>query len=510
MTCAVKCVPSIAEYAKRAQKKMSEDRMTILENRHATIGDHMELAERSYVDIIAIKEAERRNVVPDEPRDCVLYVIARKSDENIKIVVDGGESARVEVEDVGVHKYLYVGITNDFDIRMKNHKCCALNPEYKASAKFYNRIRAHGWDAYEKRVLFSGLTRTEACELEITTIAKYRTFEHGLNSTPGGDGFASGADHPMAEAVNLYNCKTGKIHSFAWMGAANNFLGLDKNVSGVCHVVNPDIDHAMQIQSKLTGEWFQAKKAYDETPFEKNMPTQREKTSGADNGNARAVILYDNVTGKTHSFTWMGAAAEFLGFDKTEGGKRVSAVANPYDEHTQIQSKLTGGWFQAHYEDDEGPFEKDMPTPGEKSRLAKEKAVVAYDEDGEIVYRFDSVTKATDATGIKMGNISECVKHVRPTAGKKGDGSKLYWEYEDPNERVIYDRDLPRKPKKPKKPFYYVENGVKVDFKLVKEAAEKTRGTFAVGTQRKAIAASIESGGTKPCKAGHLWDKIKV
>jgi hypothetical protein len=525
-----------------------------------------------------------KHTYEDEPKDCVLYIIARSSDENIR-VIDDGKSVRVEVIGVNVHKYMYIGITNDFERRMGQHMRSALNRFYTKSAKFYNRIKSHGWDAYEKRVLVSGLTRAEALALEIDTIARYRTFEFGLNSTPGGDGCGFGAEHPCAQAVNLYNNATGDIHSFTWMGAASKFLGLGSDQGKrVSAAASPNC-YTAQLQSKLTGEWFQGKYAYDETPFEEFMPTPGEKISGAEHHTTHPVKLYNNVSGEIHSFTWMGAAAEFLGlgsdqgnrvsaaaspncytaqlqskltgewfqakyaydetpfgfmptrYEKTSGynnwnaqavnlynntsgeirlftwmgaaaeflgldarqGSRVSNVVDPNCENAQIQSKLSGEWFQAKYVFDNTPFEF-MPPPNEKRAKSKEKAVVAYDENDKIVFRFDSAKKAMTATKIDDSTINMCAQHERNYAGKK-DGSKLSWEYEDQSERAKYDHIQ----RKPKKPFYYIVNGVNIYFKTVKDAAKQTSGKYAVGTQCRTISASIESGSR--CMSGFVWFK---
>jgi hypothetical protein len=444
----------------------------------------------------------------DIVHDCVLYIIFIRT---MPVAIDGTDLSGFDVDQL---KCLYVGITNNPIRRGQEHSRKEKKKIiYKSKKKRQPKLNAHiyknGWKAYDMIVLKTGMTREEACKLEIETIEKYRTFELGLNSTPGGEcGSGVGADHHRAQAVNLFNCKTGEIHSFLWMGAAAEFLGYDKGenyVSGVSQAANPCVDCA-QIRSKTTGEWFQAKRAYDKMPFMKDMPTPSEKMSGADNPMAQAVILFEWKTGVTIQFSWMGAAAEFLGLDKSDGGGRVSSVANlNVVDVTQIQSKKTGGWFQAKYVYDETPFKKDMPTRYEKVAKALEKAVVAYDEDDELVYRFDSGTKAADATKINDSHIFACATHKRPSAGKK-DGRELSWEYEDPVERAKYDRDLPRKPKKP---IYYMKNGEKNSFKTVRDASRITRGKYAVVTQWEAITASIKTEDeTKLCKDGHKWFKL--
>jgi predicted GIY-YIG superfamily endonuclease len=367
--------------------------------------------------------------------DCMLYIVAHKSDNNIRIINDG-KSARIEVTDVDVFKYLYIGITGDFERRMYDHEWCALNPEYKQSAKFYNRIRAHGWDAYEKIVLVTGLTREEACALEIETIKKYRAFELGLNSSPGGEAppVMPGADNPRAQAVNLYNNVTGQISSFMWLGDADQFLGYMVDECRVAHVVNPNV-HNTQLQSKKTGEWFQAHYAYDETSFEKNMPTPGEKRQ-------KNIWIFNIDTKKEYEFDSTVLAATELGIFKGN-------IQGVLDERSNYFSVLSGehsGVYDAQRDPKTREWKTSVLSQYEARGLAREKAVIAYDEKGEIVCRHPSIKDAGIAENIPRSNISNCVTHDRPIAGKK-DGNKLRWEYEDQMLRAFYDRERPRNTK---------------------------------------------------------------
>jgi hypothetical protein len=167
----------------------------------------------------------------------------------------------------------------------------------------------------------------------------------------------------------------------------------------------------------------------------------------------------------------------------------------PFGEHT--------GMYDAQRYPKTREWKTDVKTRFE----THEKAVVAYDENDEIVCRYDSASKAAKAEKINAGTIGACARHEPGSsyAGKK-DGSELRWEYKDPEERSFYDEWYPRKPKRPF--YYYDENGIKIDFKTITEAAKKTCGKFVVGTQRKAIGKSIESYGKMSCKVGYFWHKI--
>lgn len=164
---------------------------------------------------------------------------------------------------------------------MNNHMNCANDEEYQWSQKLYNRLRYYGWDNFDKVILMSGLSERQAKEIEIYLIAKYNTFEKGMNSHPGGSGFLCGANHFRAEAVNVFNKSTGEITSFTWQGGAAQYLGV--TTSCIKKIVST-IKQSEQTYSPIYDAWFQIKKAYDETPFIHNMPTPNQKKSISQSG----------------------------------------------------------------------------------------------------------------------------------------------------------------------------------------------------------------------------------
>lgn len=79
----------------------------------------------------------------------------------------------------------YIGMTGiDPEKRWKNGK------DYKNCIAFNRAINKYGWDGFDHLVLFSGLTREEACAKEIELIAQYQTTnqEFGYNICAGGGG----------------------------------------------------------------------------------------------------------------------------------------------------------------------------------------------------------------------------------------------------------------------------------------------------------------------------------
>lgn len=60
---------------------------------------------------------------------------------------------------------------------------------YKESPHFWSAIQKYGWDNFEHEILYTGLSKEEACSIEIELIKKYKTQdkEHGYNVFSGGD-----------------------------------------------------------------------------------------------------------------------------------------------------------------------------------------------------------------------------------------------------------------------------------------------------------------------------------
>lgn len=80
---------------------------------------------------------------------------------------------------------IYIGITSREDINDR-----WLNGAgYKKQAYFYNAIKKYGWNNFNHDVLFTGLTKTEAEQMEIELISKYNSANRlcGYNRTNGGN-----------------------------------------------------------------------------------------------------------------------------------------------------------------------------------------------------------------------------------------------------------------------------------------------------------------------------------
>ncbi|ABU43582.1 hypothetical protein AR158_C036L [Paramecium bursaria Chlorella virus AR158] len=247
--------------------------------------------------------------------DCLVYVLSRN---DIPVITIEDEYDFVVNPDM--FKYMYIGITNDVKRRWKQHLDYSNDETYKSSQKLYRRLRKHGWDAYNKTIVKSGLTREEAKMWEIEMIARYRTFELGLNSTPGGDGSGTGADHPLSQAVNVYNNSTGEITSFVCQRDAAKYLGVKYNC--IWSSANHDIEYKNQTYSPKFDAYFQVRKADDSISFVENMP----KPINIE----KEIIIVDIDTRVEMCFASLAEAGKYLNIDVRNIQNMISGKAKQF------------------------------------------------------------------------------------------------------------------------------------------------------------------------------------
>lgn len=83
---------------------------------------------------------------------------------------------------------VYIGITKNIKHRWRNN-----GAGYKGSTRIHNAIIKYGWDNFKHEILFSGLSRKDACLKEIELIEYYHStdIKYGYNLQSGGQSFIS-------------------------------------------------------------------------------------------------------------------------------------------------------------------------------------------------------------------------------------------------------------------------------------------------------------------------------
>lgn len=82
---------------------------------------------------------------------------------------------------------IYIGITS----QTPEERWGANGLNYKSSPHFYAAIQKYGWDNFEHNILYTNLTKDEACQKEQELISYFNSMnrEYGYNSTSGGESF---------------------------------------------------------------------------------------------------------------------------------------------------------------------------------------------------------------------------------------------------------------------------------------------------------------------------------
>ena len=104
---------------------------------------------------------------------------------------------------------IYIGIT-----MQEPEKRWRKGKGYKSSPYFYSAIQKYGWDNFEHNILFTELTKEEACLKEQELIKQFDSMnrEHGYNSTSGGDVFSMNEETKQKISQAMMGNKNGLGH----------------------------------------------------------------------------------------------------------------------------------------------------------------------------------------------------------------------------------------------------------------------------------------------------------
>lgn len=82
---------------------------------------------------------------------------------------------------------IYIGITSSVPEKRWGRN----GSNYKTSPYFYNAIQKYGWDNFEHNILYTNLTKEQACQKEQELIQYFHSMDRkfGYNSTSGGEIF---------------------------------------------------------------------------------------------------------------------------------------------------------------------------------------------------------------------------------------------------------------------------------------------------------------------------------
>lgn len=118
----------------------------------------------------------------------------------------------IEERNYSVYKHtspsnkVYIGITSQ-----KVEKRWQNGEHYKTQI-FYRAIQKYGWSNFKHEILFTNLTKEEACQKEIELIAFYKSNqrEFGYNLSKGGESGMSGFVHSEEAKRKMSEAHRGK------------------------------------------------------------------------------------------------------------------------------------------------------------------------------------------------------------------------------------------------------------------------------------------------------------
>lgn len=168
--------------------------------------------------------------------------------------------------------------------------------------KFAKAILKYGWEGFTHTIFAEGLSREEACLVEMTLIALYDSIENGYNITKGGEG-------TIGIVISEEECKK----------RSERFKG--KRMSPETefkkgHTFTPEIIQKMSEAKKGKPSWNKGKKGFN--AGEKNVmkrPDVREKFRGKNNPTARKVNQYDKEGNFIRQWDYIAQITEELSLD---------------------------------------------------------------------------------------------------------------------------------------------------------------------------------------------------
>ena len=105
---------------------------------------------------------------------------------------------------------IYIGITS----RKPEERWGSNGCNYKTSPHFYSAIQKYGWDNFEHNMLFTNLTKEQACLKEQELIKEFNSMnrEYGYNSTSGGEIFTMNEETKQKISQSMMGNKNGLGH----------------------------------------------------------------------------------------------------------------------------------------------------------------------------------------------------------------------------------------------------------------------------------------------------------
>lgn len=110
-----------------------------------------------------------------------------------------------------INNKVYIGITG----RIPEERWGKNGNNYKSSPHFYAAIQKYGWDNFEHNILFTDLTKEQACLKEQELIKFFNSMDrnYGYNSTSGGEIFTLNEEARRKKSISMLGNKNSLGHA---------------------------------------------------------------------------------------------------------------------------------------------------------------------------------------------------------------------------------------------------------------------------------------------------------
>lgn len=279
----------------------------------------------------------------------------------------------------------YVGITS-----MEPEKRWANGHGYRSNVLFYRAIQKYGWDGFDHDILACGLTKQEACKMEVAMIANYDLVnpKKGYNLDHGGNG-----SHRLTEKTRAILSKKSREYALTHPENGQRLANYAKT-------------HRVEL-AEIT-----------KARFRNNPEAAREH-------------------GRKMKQVW-AAHPEIV----KESRRKCREYYDLHPEARKLKSVQTRQYFEEHPEAREhaarktkeyyqNPEVKRWKSEERKRFFAEHpekkttKAVAQFHEDGTLIGEFASAREADAKTGVSYKQISAVVTGKQKTAGG------YVWRYSD-------------------------------------------------------------------------------
>lgn len=261
----------------------------------------------------------------------------------------------------------YVGITK----RSVKERWGKHGQNYKGQPAIWNAICKYGWENFEHKVIYKGLTKAEATAKEIELIKKFNTCnpQFGYNITHGGEGTLG-----HGRSVDVYDLNGVLVYQFDTMTECANFFNYHGRLDGFCTGKKKIFQKQYVIRYK--------NEPFDKYPI-KHTPNQT----------------------KVYQYTVQG---ECVGVYNSIKEAQYQTHSSHIGQVCRGESCLSNGYIWRY----EGDAWDKYPITRDKKKVP----IVQFDWYGNIIKQYDDVDEICTIFGCNRERIFAVCRHAKPSA----------------------------------------------------------------------------------------------